>query len=685
MVGYMLADNTGRSSGEIMREYIDTVGNPMQIDSNNFTSSDTRWARNAKIAEVLGLWHSDAYQTALLLKQQYALDDKFSNIKWWKDVIKNVWLALWNMVWLWWASIDTLASGVFSTLPALWQYAWARVALLKDEWFRENRWYNVQSFTSYVYWRSDSGMNLLKSRVQKWVETKQDTGKILFDWTSDISAWFIKYYSAVDDIVASIFGSKWWSFSTKSPKLVNAWIRMVDKVDDVAKTVNTASTVMKNTAKAEKVLTQGEKISNIVSKEKWMGNFLTSVGNRILETGKGITEAMFKRPVQEMKSAWGEFKILWWAGMNTQKAQYLSQSVLKWIGEETLQSAYFNWLTSMPYTEEDMWADVAGSIFWAFERVGAFKSHFLNIQQSSNNTKWAVFGMQELLGMDGNQIEKILKKASSNPSLLEELGQAVSEHVKPYDDMVSRHDQTFLKALSESSDLRHNAMVKKSKMPDGTTRYEWADEFDENKASKLKRKNIQQLKDKVYDDIFAPKKKSDIDRILKLKELVKDNLELYAKKYFPDSIERWPNGKLRFKAKYEWQKRNYFSYILHKLLVKEWLNKVDDLKEAIRRGETTVFWLKGKLWEIDGDYSIASLISYRKFNNFSDRVRYFINTMVANKVRLASDWMIQLNALWAWIWLAFKRRCKKYKNLNPDEVKVDELKELLMEYWKLFD
>ena len=32
-------------------------------------------------------------------------------------------------------------------------------------------------------------------------------------------------------------------------------------------------------------------------------------------------------------------------------------------------------------------------------------------------------------------------------------------------------------------------MVKKSKMPDGTTRYEWADEFDENKASKLKRKN----------------------------------------------------------------------------------------------------------------------------------------------------------------------------------------------------
>jgi hypothetical protein len=55
MVGYILADNTGRSSEAIMREYIDTVGNPMQIDASNFTSSDTRGARNAKITEILTL------------------------------------------------------------------------------------------------------------------------------------------------------------------------------------------------------------------------------------------------------------------------------------------------------------------------------------------------------------------------------------------------------------------------------------------------------------------------------------------------------------------------------------------------------------------------------------------------------------------------------------------------------
>jgi hypothetical protein len=47
------------------------------------------------------------------------------------------------------------------------------------------------------------------------------------------------------------------------------------------------------------------------------------------------------------------------------------------------------------------------------------------------------------------------------------------------DNMVLQHDQTFLKALSESSDIRHHTAVKKITHEDGTVSYEWTKNFDE--------------------------------------------------------------------------------------------------------------------------------------------------------------------------------------------------------------
>ena len=96
------------------------------------------------------------------------------------------------------------------------------------------------------------------------------------------------------------------------------------------------------------------------------------------------------------------------------KAAFLFNNAARWVAEEALQSAWFNGLTSMPYTEEDMWMDVGGAVLGAWNRVKTLNLSFMKDANMSANKYWAVLGFKDVLRKSDSEIETIFRKASEN-------------------------------------------------------------------------------------------------------------------------------------------------------------------------------------------------------------------------------------------------------------------------------
>lgn len=691
MVGYILNDNTWRSSQEIMQEYITKVWDPMAVNTANMKDAKSATA-DANLVKALSFWTTaDAYQTALLIKDRTAMGKNLENIKKWEDVALNAaWLVL-NALSAGASTVSGLVNWL-NNVPAWTQYLCKKY--FNDTGYKEWRWYDMDDYASYFYARSDSGIANLKSRVQKWVEDSQD-------W-NDFQNVLNKYWSSIDDIFTAVEWSKKLSLDFKKAKLVNSWINTLKKVEKTAEVTKQVT---------DTVLKEWEQIVNIV--KKWPG-FLKSVADKTAQLGKWLYNYFISNPIQETKIAWKEFKLLWGKWFNLQKASYVWESLMRWIWEETLQSAYFNWLTSQPYTDKDFYADMFWSLLSAYDRAWQFNSSFISMAHAPENTKWAVFWMKELLKMDDSDIERVLKKSQTSPELLNEIWESVSSHAKKLiddtgiasaktvrsaaanltsdvrswlqkkiDDMVLKHDQTFMKALYNSSDIRHNWAVKEVKDKNWNVSYKWADWYDETKVSKLKKRSVQEWKDKAYEDIFAPKPEKWISRILQLKKLVTDNLALYCASYFKDSVER-VNGKIRFKSNVTKEKKKlFFRYIMTMLLKREWLDRTDQIKRAIEYNKRTAFWEARLGKEVETE---AGVLTMSKYTNLYDRMLYFINTMAIHKQQRTDWYLHELVNLWAWAAEWFKWWCSKYKHINdPEKIDPDELKKLLLEYGKMFD
>ena len=203
MVSYILKDDSGKSSEQLMREYIQTNGDPMQINGDKLS-----WDAYAvfKNAQIWGVGMADAYQMANILKNVYELEDsatKFADWWVWDKVL--YWLKLaWDAVGLAWSEAGLLANTVFHKLPALAKYTLTTDVLFNQVGYKDWQGYNMKDFASYVYGFQDSGISRLKTRTQlKYGDSDMDN-----QWWPDVLR---DLWSWVDDVVAAILNgvSNW--------------------------------------------------------------------------------------------------------------------------------------------------------------------------------------------------------------------------------------------------------------------------------------------------------------------------------------------------------------------------------------------------------------------------------------------------------------------------------------------
>ena len=140
------------------------------------------------------------------------------------------------------------------------------------------------------------------------------------------------------------------------------------------------------------------------------------------------------------------------------------------------------------------------------------------------------------------------------------------------DKMMDNADQVFMGKLFDNIDPKYNKMVKKVRTEDVTLRYEWTRNYDVKGKTKSQRKKIEKQRDDAYKSIYEVKPEQKIDRILKIKNVVLDNLARFCANYkeFRNNVHKNSKGQWVFNSNVSKSKKElYFKYILGKLLQKE--------------------------------------------------------------------------------------------------------------------
>ena len=168
------------------------------------------------------------------------------------------------------------------------------------------------------------------------------------------------------------------------------------------------------------------------------------------------------------------------------------KNIARWLADEMVSSAVFQWMTPYEYSEEDLSMDMFWAVFSGLLRIKAYNNRMGIFKQDAMDSIWTQWYLTEVKWMDPADAVEYMEKMDKGS--INWLGKAIKWHFSNLldtdtimtkkdvkskaqllwdttrevinwliDDTVKRSEQSLMKELAGSMDKRFTKLVKKSK------------------------------------------------------------------------------------------------------------------------------------------------------------------------------------------------------------------------------
>lgn len=680
MATYILMSD--KDNNEAYQEFVEENGNPLEFDVDNLDQN-----------QLTDYWRTMIYSNLATLWQE--VDDYLPNwvtiaFKWdWAHIANTLlrWWMTWEKMWkwniLWWAwnALEWASATIGSWFSsALWHVAWySTIAtnLIKD-WTITEWDFNAAMF----WWQSSSMYNLKQNYQQEWADPD-------YFW-ADIAYVIKQYWSITDDIAEARAITKLVDFPVKIAELKN-----VNKVLVEGKKLEKAVEVWTKVEKAasvwETIVKDVEKATKTMKAE----TFFNRVWNAVKSVFTKSDEV--KAWEKAVQMIWKDMALIKW------------ENITRWIADEAITSAMYQWMTPYTYSQEDLSMDIFWAVFSGLLRAKAYNNRMWMFKYNAMNSVWTEWYLSEVMGYSRSQTIEAMEKL--NPKTINMLWWSIKSKFaelfdtdtymskadmksksallwdwvrdatnKMVEDMIERSEQNLMRSLADSLNPKYTKLVKKLRIKNTdwtyTTKYEW------NKPKWMKQSTFDNLKKNARVEIYSPKGLDNINTIKwrsemlnKIRAVVRKNLAAMASrgsKTTRDLVEkvnwRWRFKKSVSKATIDALEQKYFKIAAEKRWL--WLNSL--LKKWAGKDKWMWFdvqdYTKEKMWPIQQRFAlyINSQILWKKLSK-----------------RAILDW---LWVYWDVMKRCFKRWMKETHNVwDIEELSEKEIIAAMMEFWKTVD
>ena len=694
MVSYILQYDW--DSEEARQSYLENHDDPYALDLNKLKDNkDLNEYEKALINSSI-LWRAwdllrynntdgyywvDASTTADQLVRLIDIWKNISNMDS-DDIRWSIWEwgeALWNTFMYWSSVLWWYVGQVWSLL-----WAWIMSAANLNEWSFWD-WQFLKDLQNYMIWLQNSTIFTTKENHQN---------KYTPQWFMDWVEWFIlDYYSVVDDIATAWMEGKLLDFPLKAAKAGDLW-----KI--VVKWAETSKAIEKTAEWTSKIISAWEKIQWVT---KWT-SYIKKVGEWI----KTFFKDKYNSKVEWLKAlrdldTWAAVKL--WA-----------ENFVRWVAEEALTSAAFQWLTPYDYTVTDLGMDITWAMISGWMRATQFNNKLGLTKLQSQDAGWVTWWFRDvykdtnwkklsdvdvqkkiswMTAQDMKEMADRIKRATgvlvddsttiTNKQFLSNAQKLWKEWRKAIntlaDTLIKNTDDNLKLEFSRSADKSVNSLVKK-------TRKKWADgkytvTLEWNKWNKSEKKFAKQVTE-ARTKLFGGKT---VDNLTSARNFVKriNMIKKDIKKRLPSIIARTAKRYLVEKVNWVWKFKKGVSADeikkLEKQKINEAVNKLTKAREQVLKtwADESVFWITtGARNEIDPTFNPFGL---------HQLLNVYLNNMLLRKKFKKEDIVNWLRAMW---WAVYTVFAYWLKDTYPEKWWVEDfsLRELVSavkEFWRRYD
>ena len=590
-----------KDSWEAYQEYLETHDNPLEFDVDRLDKSKLNTYEKTLLYTNLATLAQEAWDymptwTEIAFSWDWA---HMANtlLRWsmaWEKLRK------WNIIWSAWNALEWAGATIWSAFSsALWNVAWLSTVATNaiKNWELKQSDFDAALF----WWQSSSIYNLKANYQQEWANPD-------YFW-ADIAYVIRQYWSIADDIWEAYYVTKLLDFPVAIAELKNVNKVLVEG-KKLEKAVEWAKAVSK-WAEAAKVWTEIVKDWEKLTKSIEASTFFW----RVKEWVKWFftKSAEVKAWEKYVQMAGKDMALIWW------------KNIARWLTDEAVTSAVFQWMTPYTYTEQDLSMDIFWAVFSGLLRVKAYNNRMWMFKYNAIDSVWTEWYLSEVMWYSRSQTIEAMEKLDSRTiktlwnSIKEKFSNILDKdtYMSKADvktkskmlwdwvreatdkfvlDTIERSEQNLMKLLADSIDPKYTRLVKKLRIKNAdwsyTTKYEW------NKQKGMKQSTFDNLKKQARVDAYSPKWlnnsktiKGKSDMLNRLKVHVHNNLAAMASRGSKNTRA------LVEKVNWKWRFKRGVSSNVKKALEQEYFKKAADkmglwVHPILKKwaGKDTWFW-----------------------------------------------------------------------------------------------
>lgn len=696
---------THDQSKESIAKIITQNWNPLRLNLDKLLKSKTLTNKERTLINLVNtIWSTgeDTYYTTNQLIWAKKVLDHWGNVVNSSSIPEL--LKEWTL-----AEVNTLpyASAILwgKVSSLAWQVAWTTEATaqwLSSLW--DKSWNTnmptLDDINAYFYGAQNSSIFDLKQRVHPVYQQ--------MPWYAKVGNYIWNKESVIDDLITAFIEAKAVDLPVKTAELKNLWtvISKWSKIDKLAKNTEKVASAWEKLADAgEKIITEQEKI-------KWLVDSWT-----YFKRVSDATKRFFKWIAERRKDAKE-----WLKNLTTKdKRELRLENLWRWLAEEALTSATFQWMTPYDYQYSDLVMDIFWWMFSGWIRAKQFNNSLWLTKLQSQDAGWVTWWYRDVYkdpktwkGLSDAEVKDKMSKMSLQD--IKELWTKIREETwliadetqyvtkwqftskvqamsdiarKAIDDfgekLIKDNDEALKLKFNKSVDPSVNRLVrsKYTKWPDGKTTktLEWNLKKDATpKEEKAFWNKVSNARTKLYwwETLDNFTNLSNVKKLIEAqRKYVKNNtLKLAVKKYKDKYSKAWrieqdvKDHKRHFTPAGKENIKKIREDLLKNRLIRLNLYKYD-LLNAPKTKETFM----GK-WPIDeaGDGWMSRHLA-RYVNNF-------IENKYLNKWALY-EW---LKLMWPTVFNTFQYFLKeRFKNKTIADISYKELVSAIKEFWRAYD
>ena len=693
MISYMLQSN--KTDDQARAEFVEKYWDPLVVnflnlpqdrlneDEKNLITKYAAWhlAANPMFNELDWDDFSHAINELIRLEEISESAKWVSDGDWLWEKALNAGATAWHSIEYWEALLDNYVSKLWWMLRATGEVIWDTFNWNLDD---------LNDFKTYMFWAQNSTVSNTKSNVRNLFSEQKH-------FWNKVKKYIDEYYSVWDDLIAA-----WLTAKIDLPvrlatfndlaKIVIKWEKLTNKINKASKAAEKVAKAWEKVKTWEQVAKDIEKATSTTNKIKESIKYPFKKWKESRENSKKISEATNK--AKDDLSFWTKNK-LWFS------------NAARWIAEEVITSAAFQWMTPYDYTAADAIMDIWWALFSGWMRWKKFNNALWLLKLQSNDAAWVTWWLRDVNKLSKVDTEEVLTKL--NQQSIKDLSDSIKEQLGFINDEIKEVSRTQFRTkardLSETArkiidwwdwkggllqklideyeaDLMYNFynsveksinnLVKKNK--------DWSLSWNQ---WKLSNKEFARRKELARQKLYAWETLDNVSTVWwvvkwinAIKNDVKKNITMYVwrsgkknAKWEPMAV-KWSDGKWKWNETTEKDERKKeIEKKTRNRLRRYWL----DRSKAIWKERFWWFWwykneLSSPLWE------------------FWQMLNIYINNFIYAKKVSKQDAVNGLSILWAWAKETFTKWLEEtHENKTLEDMSMRELIRAIQDFWKAWD